>query len=78
MNESYFVKNDALNSVKNDAAGAIMFYVEEEKDKTKCLLKLASDGFYVRGEKLLQDENEAKKVYEAFCQWLAKVHMLNS
>jgi hypothetical protein len=34
------------------------------------LLRVAKDGFYVRGIKLEQDENEALKVYDSFCQWL--------
>ena len=41
------------------------------KDKdTSEMLKITNDGFYVRGIKLEQDENEAKKVYEAFTTWM--------
>jgi hypothetical protein len=34
------------------------------------ILRVAKDGFYVRGIKLEQDEKEAEKVYNAFHQWL--------
>jgi hypothetical protein len=34
------------------------------------LLRIAKDGFYVRGVKIEQDEEEAEKVYNAFHQWL--------
>lgn len=34
------------------------------------MLKIANDGFYVRGVKVPQDENEAKVVYEQFITWL--------
>lgn len=34
------------------------------------MLRVAKDGFYVRGVKIEQDEKEAEKVYNAFHQWL--------
>lgn len=34
------------------------------------MLKVASDGFYVRGEKAPIDQNEANTVYHAFRHWL--------
>lgn len=34
------------------------------------MLRVAQDGFYVRGVKIEQDEKEAEKVYNAFHQWL--------
>lgn len=34
------------------------------------MLRIAEDGFYVRGVKIEQDEKEAEKVYNAFHQWL--------
>jgi hypothetical protein len=43
------------------------------------MLKVAEDGFYVRGVKVEQDESEAKKVYDAFVEWLrAQGNYLNS
>ena len=37
---------------------------------TSEMLKIAKDGFYIRGEKVPQDEREAEKVYNTFHQWL--------
>lgn len=34
------------------------------------MLKITSEGFYVRGVKVEQDIDEAKRVYEAFRSWL--------
>lgn len=34
------------------------------------MLRVAKDGFYVRGVKIKQDEKEAEQVYNAFHQWL--------
>lgn len=36
----------------------------------ECVLKIAKDGFYVRGKRVNQDDNEAEVVYNAFHQWL--------
>ena len=37
---------------------------------TSEMLRVAKDGFYVRGVRVPQDEKEAEKVYNAFHQWL--------
>ena len=34
------------------------------------MLRVAPDGFYVRGVRVEQDSNEARKVYESFSSWL--------
>ena len=34
------------------------------------MLRISPDGFYVRGEKIPQDEHEAETVYKTFHQWL--------
>ena len=34
------------------------------------MLKIAPDGFYIRGVKVPQDEREAETVYKTFHQWL--------
>jgi hypothetical protein len=34
------------------------------------MLKIARDGFYVRGEKVPQGGDEARTVYDAFVSWL--------
>jgi hypothetical protein len=38
------------------------------------LLEIKNNGFYVRGNRIAQDEKEAEKVYNTFHQWL----MLNT
>lgn len=35
------------------------------------MLRVAQDGFYVRGQKVPVDDKEAETVYQAFNQWLA-------
>lgn len=34
------------------------------------MLKVGPDGFWVRGVKVKQDDNEAQAVYNAFKQWM--------
>jgi len=34
------------------------------------MLRVAKDGFYIRGVKVPQDEKEALAVYKTFHQWL--------
>ena len=34
------------------------------------MLRVAKDGFYVRGKRVNQDDREAEIVYNAFHQWL--------
>lgn len=46
---------------------SIAFSSFEEGGET---LRIAPDGFYVRGQKLPQDAEEARKVYDAFAAWL--------
>jgi hypothetical protein len=43
----------------------ISFNVHEDE-----MLRIASDGFYVRGQKVPMDDKEAQTVYNAFKQWL--------
>jgi len=35
------------------------------------ILRVSQDGFYVRGQRLEQDDKEAEQVYNSFTQWLA-------
>ena len=35
------------------------------------MLKVAEDGFYVRGQKVPVDDNEAETVYNAFKSWMS-------
>jgi hypothetical protein len=39
------------------------------------ILRVAEDGFYVRGVKVKQDDNEAKVVYNAFKRWLVEYEL---
>jgi hypothetical protein len=34
------------------------------------MLRVASDGFWVRGKQVEQDDNEAETVYNAFKAWM--------
>ena len=34
------------------------------------MIRVAKDGFCIRGEKVNQDDKESEKVYNAFKQWL--------
>jgi hypothetical protein len=34
------------------------------------MLKVAKDGFYIRGVKIEQDDKEAEQVYNCFKEWL--------
>jgi hypothetical protein len=53
-----------LTTTDNDNAH-ITFYTDQTE-----MFALKKDGFYVRGIKVSQDENEAEKVYTAFKSWL--------
>jgi hypothetical protein len=50
---------------KPDAAITMMASGSDE------MLRIAKDGFYVRGVRVPADEQEAETVYNAFKQWLA-------
>ena len=34
------------------------------------MLRIAKDGFYIRGKRIKQDDKEAELVYNTFHQWL--------
>jgi hypothetical protein len=34
------------------------------------MLRISTDGFWVRGQKVAQDDNEAEAVYNAFKAWM--------
>jgi hypothetical protein len=53
----YKFRNETPNAITCMAGGAEM-------------LKVSDKGFWVRGVKVEQDEQEAKKVYEAFKAWM--------
>ena len=45
----------------------IVFRMDEQTDE---MLRIAEDGFYVRGIKVPVDDQEALTVYNSFQQWL--------
>lgn len=53
-----------FETVENKSNNITMFTGATE------MLRVAEDGFYVRGVKVAADENEAQAVYRAFKQWL--------
>jgi hypothetical protein len=56
----------SISSPPENGDGAnITFYTGQSE-----MLKVASDGFYVRGKKLDIDDNEAEHVYRAMRQFL--------
>lgn len=50
---------------ENSSGANITFYTNQSE-----MLRVAEDGFYVRGKKLDIDANEAQSVYKAFRQFL--------
>lgn len=53
------------------------FYIEGPAEKSivlQCgneeMIRIAEDGFYVRGVRLEQDDKEIKEVYNCFKEWL--------
>ena len=57
MHNDYFDNRLGANDINLTAGGEEM-------------LRVAKDGFYVRGVRVEADEKEAKAVYEAFKQWM--------
>ena len=58
--------NPVLTMNLDDEDGSeIIFYGNQSE-----MLKLTKTGFYVRGESVPVDEQEAREVYQAFRQWL--------
>ena len=53
----FYNNNEYQNSISFHGAGEEM-------------LRCSPDGFYVRGKKLEQDDNEAQIVYNSFKEWL--------
>lgn len=74
MNNSNFVLQPnpipnpilSVSTLPKEGNGAnITFYTNENE-----MLRVAEDGFYVRGKKLNVDDNEAASVYKAFREFL--------
>lgn len=52
-------------SDESQVPNTVSFYTANQE-----MLRIAPDGFYVRGVKLDINEQEAQQVYTAFSQWL--------
>ena len=68
LKKSFSVDGDvtyALHTPEKSNAISLMMSGQDE------MLRIAEDGFYVRGVKVEQDDREAAVVYNAFKQWLA-------
>jgi len=59
------MNDNTIYDVREDNPSSISL-----NSNTTEMLRVAKDGFYVRGVKIEQDEKEAEKVYNAFHQWL--------
>lgn len=68
--------NDAMNNVITNATIGISPEYEAMQNSLTMIaggtemLRVARDGFYVRGVKVTQDDKEAETVYNAFKQFL--------
>lgn len=62
--------NDGLKVTKNPAGRTNNITLYAGGDEPNEMLRIAPDGFYVRGVKLEQDEKEAALVYNAFREWM--------
>jgi len=59
-----------LHTLRNDVPNSITCMAGGEE-----MIKCSPDGFWVRGVKVEQDENEAQKVYEGFKAWMMWAQM---
>ena len=48
---------------------SIVFHTGADNEPSE-MLRITKDAFYVRGVKVEQDEREAKRVYDAFHEWM--------
>ena len=65
MNELTLMMSVDENATLIDTNPKITFNTSNDE-----ILRIAKDGFYVRGVKIEQDSEEAEKVYNAFHSWL--------
>jgi hypothetical protein len=54
-----------------ETRNAIAFHGPQQEE----MLRISGQGFWVRGVKVTQDDQEAKNVYNAFTAWLAWVQL---
>jgi hypothetical protein len=63
---------DKIMVLKKDTKPVSKNSVNFMLDNNEEVMSIRQDGFYVRGVKVEQNEDEAKKVYDTFCEWLSK------
>ena len=69
INKPHLIKENVVN-----IDDGIIFNLKDQPQ----LLKITKDGFYVRGKKVSQDdENEAKIIYDTFVAWLKEASNTN-
>ena len=71
-------KGEAIHVVSDAPVedNSITFFIGEEAPEE--MLKICPEGFYVRGKKVEQDEEEAQQVYDAFIEWLEHQNALKA
>ena len=57
--------NYVVTGTLHQQPNTITFIARDQSE----MIKIADDGFYVRGKKLEQDDNEAKILYQEFLNW---------
>lgn len=67
LEKSYGIDGDVTYTLRDPEPSAIVMYASNNDE----MIRVAPDGFYVRGAKVPQDEKEAETVYNAFKQWMA-------
>lgn len=64
----------AFNSDLAPATSFVLFSTGAESKEE--MLRISKDSFYVRGVKVEQDKQEARKVYEAFIDWMRGISIM--
>ena len=61
-----YIPNPVISIREDTPPASITMFVGADE-----MIRVARDGFYVRGVKIPQDEREAEAVYNAFLQWMS-------
>ena len=63
-------KKRVLAASREDDSSTVIFRAGNWLDDNSEMIRITSEGFWVRGVKVQQDEREAQHVYDAFKEWL--------
>ena len=66
LDEWYRATNNVEYTFHEPKPNSVTFHAGADE-----MIRIARDGFYVRGVKVPVDDKEAETVYQAFNQWLA-------